>query len=296
MKQDSTRRFFLIVNPFAGLRKGTRVVRHLVSLLKKNGVEVDFHITRHSGHATTLAAEAVSKGYDLVVAVGGDGTVNEVVRGLIGSNTPMGIIPWGSGNGLAYDLGIPSRYRKCVRVLLEGLDEPVDICRFNETPFVCTAGIGFNAQVAEKMNRSKQRGFLKYVEFVIRESIMFKPFPVRLEMNGTYHETQAMMVTFANASQFGNNAHIAPHAQMSDGLLDVVVIRPFSKILMPLVAFSLFSKRIGRFPFVEFHRVKEISLESPGCTGFYYDGESGSFMNPSVIHTGAQKILIRCLL
>jgi YegS/Rv2252/BmrU family lipid kinase len=293
MKADSPLRFFLIVNPFAGLRKGTRVVRHLVSLLKRNGVEVDFHITRHSGHATTLAIEAGSKGYDLVVAVGGDGTVNEVAQGLIGTNTPMGIVPWGSGNGLAYDLSIPSNYRKCARVLLHGHDDPIDVCRFNEQPFVCTAGIGFTAQVAEKMNRSKQRGFLKYVELVIRESILFRPFMVRLKMNDNLVETPVMMVTFANASQFGNNAHIAPQASMSDGLIDVVVVRPFSKILLPLVAFSLFSKRIGSFPFVEFYRVKEISMDSPGCSGFYYDGESGNLTNPSVISIGSQKIRVR---
>jgi diacylglycerol kinase (ATP) len=293
MKTTGARRFYLIVNPVAGLRRGSRAVRHLVSLLRKEGVEVDFHITRHRGHAIELAAEAARQGFDLVVAVGGDGTVIEVAQGLIGSKTPMGIVPWGSGNGLAFDLGIPAVLRKCAKVLVHGTDNQLDICRFNEQHFVCTAGIGFNAQIAAKMNQSSVRGFLKYVQLVIQESFNFKPFRIRMKFNGDFFNIPVFMVTFANASQFGNHAHIAPRADMSDGLLDVVVVKPFSKILLPLVAFSLFSKRIERFPFVESFRAQEIHLEAEDVTHYYYDGESGVFKNPSVISIESQKIVIR---
>jgi diacylglycerol kinase (ATP) len=287
------RRFFLIVNPVAGLRRGTRAVRHLVKLLRNEGVEVDFHITRHRGHAIELAAEAARQGFDLVVAVGGDGTVIEVAQGLIGSQTPMGIVPWGSGNGLAFDLAIPAGLRKCTKVLIHGTDNQLDICRFNDQHFVCTAGIGFNAQIAAKMNQSSRRGFLKYVQLVIQESIRFKPFRIRMKLNGDYLDIPVFMVTFANASQFGNHAHIAPRADMSDGLMDVVVVQPFNKILLPLVAFSLFSKRIESFPFVKFYRAHEIHLEAEDVEHYYYDGESGVFNNPSVISMESRKIIIR---
>jgi diacylglycerol kinase (ATP) len=293
MKKSSARRFFLIVNPVAGLQRGTRAVRHLVSILRKEGVDVDFHITRHRGHAIELSAEASRKGFDLVVAVGGDGTVIEVAQGLIGSQTPMGIVPWGSGNGLAFDLGIPSGLRRCAKLLIHGTDNQLDICKFNDQYFVCTAGIGFNAQIAAKMNQSSVRGFLKYVQLVIQESILFKPFRIRMKLNGHTLEIPVFMVTFANASQFGNHAHIAPRADMSDGLMDVVVVRPFNKILLPLVAFSLFSKRIERFPFVESFRAQEIYLEAEDVTHYYYDGESGIFKNPSFISVETQKIVIR---
>jgi diacylglycerol kinase (ATP) len=293
MRNKGARRFYLIVNPVAGLRRGSRAVRHLVSLLRKEGVEVDFHITRHSGHAIELAAEAVQKGFDLVVAVGGDGTVIEVAQGLIGSRIPMGIVPWGSGNGLAFDLGIPAGLRKCTKVLVHGTDNQLDFCRFNDQHFVCTAGIGFNAQIAAKMNQSSVRGFLKYVQLVIQESIRFKPFRIRMKLNGDHVDMPVFMVTFANASQFGNHAHIAPFADMSDGLLDIVVVKPFNKILLPLVAFSLFSKRIERFPFVESFRAEVIHLEAEDVTHYYYDGESGVFKNPSVISIESRKIIIR---
>lgn len=293
MRTKGARRFYLIVNPVAGLRRGTRAVKHLVSILRKEGVEVDFHITRHRGHAIELSKEASRQGFDLVVAVGGDGTVNEVAEGLIGSKTPMGIVPWGSGNGLAFDLGIPPGLRKCTKILLHGVNEPLDICRFNGQHFVCTAGIGFNAEIAAKMNQSSSRGFLKYVQLVIQESILFKPFRIRMKLNGDCLDIPVFMVTFANATQFGNHAHIAPRADMSDGLMDVVVVKPFSKILLPLVAFSLFSKRIESFPFVESFRTQEIHMEAEDVTHYYYDGESGVFNNPSVISIESRKIIIR---
>lgn len=287
------KRFCLIINPFSGHRKGSRSVRRLVDLIRKEGVEVDVQITRHTGHAVLLSAEAAQRGYDLVVAVGGDGTVNEVARGLIGSQTPMGIVPWGSGNGLAFDLGILPGLKPCVRKLVYGTDQSLDVCRFNEQAFICTAGIGFNARVAERMNNSSQRGFWMYVLLVIRESLNFKAFNVKMGLNGKTIDMPVMMVTFANASQFGNHAHIAPRADMSDGLIDVVIVKPFHKILLPLVAFSLFTKRIDSFPFVNFHRVEKVILESAACSEFYYDGESGKLELPAVVRTGQEKIMIR---
>jgi YegS/Rv2252/BmrU family lipid kinase len=256
-------------------------------------VEVDVHFTGHPGHAIELARDAAGKEFDLVVAVGGDGTVNEVVQGLMGSQMTMGIVPWGSGNGLAYDLGILPGIKSCVRTLIQGKDTLLDVCRFIDQPFVCTAGIGFNARVAERMNNSSQRGFLMYVLLVIRESINFKAFRVKMDLNGEKLEMPVMMVTFANASQFGNHAHIAPRADMSDGMIDVVVVKPFPKILLPLVAFSLFTKKIDRFPFVNFHRVNHVTLDSAACTEYYFDGESGKLNLPSNIFTGEEKISIR---
>jgi len=290
---EKKQRFCLIVNPFSGHRKGSRAIKRLLNLLWDEGVEIDFHMTRHSGHARMLSSEAAEKGFDLVVAVGGDGTVNEVAQGLIGSQTPMGIVPWGSGNGLAFDLGIFPGLRQCVRKLVHGKDNPLDVCRFNKQPFICTAGIGFNARVAERMNNSSQRGFLMYVLLVIRESLNFKPFSIKMKINGDSLEMPVLMVTFANATQFGNYAHIAPLAVMSDGMIDVVVVKPFNKILLPLVAFSLFTKKIAKFRFVSFYRVPELILESAGCTEYYYDGESGKLEIPSLISISNEKIMVR---
>lgn len=287
------KKIFLIVNTHAGLKKNSRVVEKVVSFLRKNGFEVDVSFTGKPGHATELASEASTGGFDLVVAMGGDGTVNEVARGLTGTLTPMGIIPVGSGNGLARDLGISTRLHKYCRTLAYGSDIRLDVCRVNDQQFFCTSGIGFNAKIAEKMGIATRRGFLKYLQLVIRESLFYKPFHIRLSIDGAAIEKSVFMVTFANTSQFGNNAYIAPAASMMDGIIDVVMVCSFNKIWLPVVAFTLFSKLIYRLPFVKCYRAKHIILESTGNPGFYYDGEPGRLNVPADIKLDNEKLIVR---
>jgi diacylglycerol kinase (ATP) len=172
MTRNKFRKIFLIINKFAGHRKKySTAVYQIVSVLQENGCEVEYSYTNHSGHATELALSAANKGFELVVAVGGDGTMNEVAQGLIGTSTPMGIIPMGSGNGLARDLGVPMNMKKSARLLVDGNLKQIDVCRINSQRFLCTSGIGFDAQVADKMDKAPTRGFLRYIQLTIRESI-----------------------------------------------------------------------------------------------------------------------------
>lgn len=287
-------RIFLIINAHAGYKQGNRIAENAMSFLRKNGYEVDFSFTRKPGHATELASLASDDGYDLVVAVGGDGTVNEVARGLMGTTTPMGIIPVGSGNGLARDLGISTNLHKCCQTLMTGSNILLDICRVNDHYFFSTGGIGFNARIAEEMARATSRGFLKYVQLVIRESLFYKPFHIRLTIDGETVEKSVFMVTFANSSQFGNNVFIAPSASMTDGLIDVVMICSFTKILFPVAAFSLFSKWITKLPFVNCIRAKSIILEAADSPSFHYDGEPGKITTPAYITIDAEKLSVKC--
>jgi len=287
-------KIFLIINKYAGHQNGADVLDVVVSYLKKRGCSVEFSFTNHPGHATELASNAIADSYDLVVAVGGDGTVNEVAQGLIGTETPMGIIPMGSGNGLARELGISMNLLKSARTLIEGKNLKLDVCKLNDQRFLCTSGIGFDALVAHKMSTASSRGFLKYVQLVVQESIFYKPLDVRIKIDGVLLEKPVFLITFANASQFGNNAFIAPAASMTDGLIDVVVVSKFAKIWMPVFAVALFTKLIPKLPFVQCFKAKQIDLELADTPYFHFDGEPGQLQTPAQIILDAKKIWVKC--
>jgi diacylglycerol kinase (ATP) len=294
MVHHNSKKIFLIINKYAGHHQGVKAVDIVIPYLKQKGFSVVYAFTQHPGHATELAAKASFDGFDLVVAVGGDGTVNEVAIGLIGTNTPLGIVPMGSGNGLARELGISMNVKKSARTLVEGSNLCLDVCRLNDQRFLCTSGIGFDAQIAEKMSKASSRGFLKYVQLTVQESIFYKPMDIRMNIDGVLLETQAFLVTFANASQFGNNAFIAPAASMTDGLIDVIVVRKFNKLWMPLFAVALFTKLIPKLPFVDYFKARQIDLESANTPYFHFDGEPGTLKIPAQIKIDSQKIWVRC--
>ncbi len=293
MTQPKTERIFLVINEYAGHKVAARAIHQVIPILEKNGKLVEYSFTNHPGHATELASQASANGFDLVVAVGGDGTVNETALGLIGTTTPMGIIPMGSGNGLARELGIPMNIRRSAYVLLEGNTLHIDVCKINNQRFLCTSGIGFDALVADKMSKASSRGFLRYVQLVVKESIFFKPVDVKMRIDGRLIEKTVFLITYANASQFGNNAFIAPGASMTDGLVDVVVVQKFAKIWMPFFAIALFSKLVPRLPFVDCYKARKIELEVASTPYFHFDGEPGKLQIPAKIEIDAHKIWVR---
>ncbi len=294
MTQPKTEKIFLIINKYAGHGLGEKSVKSVIPFLKKHGCTVEYSFTSHPGHATELAARASAGGFDLVVAVGGDGTVNEVAQGLIGTRTAMGIIPMGSGNGLARELGISMNMLKSARTLISGVNLQLDVCKLNDQRFLCTSGIGFDAMIAYKMSKAATRGFLKYVQLVIQESIFFKPLDVKMKIDGVRIEEPVFLITFANASQFGNNAFIAPAASMTDGLIDVVVVRKFAKIWMPVFGVALFTKFIPKLPFVDSYKAKQIELELAETPYYHFDGEPGTLSIPAKISLDEKKIWVRC--
>jgi YegS/Rv2252/BmrU family lipid kinase len=227
-----------------------------------------------------------------VVAVGGDGTVNEVARGLIGSQIPLGIIPMGSGNGLARDLGISMNIKKSASLLVEGKIKQIDVCRLNSQRFLCTSGIGFDAQVADKMAKASTRGFLRYIQLTIRESVAFKPFKIKMKVNDILIEKPVFLVTFANARQFGNNAFIAPKADITDGLMDVVVVKPIPKIWLPVFGIGLFLGIIPKLSFVEYYKTKRIELVSADTNNYHFDGEPGKLTVPTTISVDSEKLFV----
>lgn len=296
MSKSNPEKIFLIINQYAGHKEGARAVDLVIPYLRKKNNQVEYAFTRYAGHATELARQAVSEKYSLVVAVGGDGTVNEVAQALVGSGVPLGIVPMGSGNGLARELNIPMEIKGSRKTLNRGKNLELDVCRLNQQRFLCTAGIGFDAMIAYKMSRASSRGFLKYVQLVIRESLTFKPLDVKIIVDGKPLQRKAFLITFANASQFGNNAYIAPQASMTDGLIDVVIVNRFMRIWMPLFAVTLFLRKITWLPFVECYKARQIDIESARTPYFHFDGEPGELQLPARVAIDEQTILVRCMI
>jgi len=293
MSHQNRKNIFLIINLFAGHGENRkRKIDTAVSWLKSNTDNVEFAYTEYPDHATELAAKAAGDGFDIVVAVGGDGTVNEVAHGLIETSIPMGIIPMGSGNGLARDLGISMNVVKSARNLIKGKTELIDVCHINNQRFLCTAGIGFDAQIADKMSKAKTRGFMRYIQLTIQESIAFKSFKIKMIVDGVLIEKPVFLVTFANAGQFGNNAYIAPAASMTDGLIDVIVVNPFNKIWLPVFGISLFTRIIPKLPFVDCYKAKHIELEIAGTNVYHFDGEPGKLTIPAKIAVDSEKLFV----
>ncbi|MEI8113811.1 MAG: diacylglycerol kinase family protein [Bacteroidia bacterium] len=287
-------KIFLIVNSYAGHKAGEKTVDVVVPYLLNKGFDVEYAFTNHPGHATELAIKAASEGYDLVVAVGGDGTANEVAQGLFGSVTVMGIIPIGSGNGLARELGISMNIRESLKTLIDGKTLLLDVYNLNDQRFLCTCGIGFDALIADKMSKTSSRGFFGYVKLVMKEISTYKPVDVRMKIDGVIVEEPVFLITFANSSQFGNKAYIAPGASMTDGLIDVVVVKEFAAVWIPVIAFALFFKLIPKLPFVNCYKAKMIDIELADTKYFHFDGEPGKLDVPAMISLNSEKIRMCC--
>lgn len=284
----------MIINNYSGHGQGERAVGTVIPVLLENGYQVEHTFTQYPGHATELASKASLAGFDLVVAVGGDGTVNETAQGLLGTSTPLGIVPVGSGNGLARELGISIHMRKSALTLVKGVDRQIDVCSINNNRFFCASGIGIDALIAYQMSKASTRGFWKYIQLAIKESILYKPLNVRMKIDGQRIDQSVFLVTFANASQFGNNAFIAPTASMSDGLMDVVVVKTFNKIWLPVFAVALFTKLLHKLPFVKAYKAQHVDLEWTDASVFHFDGEPGQLTVPATISIDPAKIVVRC--
>ena len=262
-----------IINPISGTVGKGHIVGMVPQYLGDSRFEVDIKYTEHSGHAAELARQAASRAFDIAVAVGGDGTVNEVARSLVHTETALGIVPCGSGNGLARHLGIPMNPSGALRVIADCNIEKLDYGMINDTPFFCTCGVGFDAFVSSKFAESGKRGLLSYIENTLREGLKYRSDTYDIEVDGEKQHYKAFLIACANASQYGNNVYIAPQASMSDGLMDVTIMEPFNVLEAPQIAIQLFNKSIdtnSRIRTFKCHRL-HIHRNAPGV--IHFDGD-----------------------
>ena len=262
-----------IINLIYGTSDKAAIPGLIYQYLDKTQFEYEIAVTQYAGHASEIAAKAKDDGVDVVVAVGGDGTVNEVARAIVHSSTALGIIPCGSGNGLARHLLLPLNVRKAIEVINRCEIRQLDYGIINDYPFFCTCGMGFDAFVSMKFAEAGKRGPITYVENVLREGLKYKPETYTIEDESGTLQYKAFLISCANASQYGNNAYIAPQASMSDGLMDVIIMEPFDVFEAPQISIEMFSKTLDKNSKIKTFRTRHLHIhrDKPGV--IHYDGD-----------------------
>lgn len=261
------------MNPISGTSDKKDIPYLIEELLDKEQFDYSIRETEYAGHAYEIAKESKEQGIDIVVAVGGDGTVNEIGRALVHSNTALGIIPTGSGNGLARHLLIPMKIKGAIQVLNDCEITDLDYGIINEHPFFCTCGVGFDAFISEKFAEAGKRGPITYLENILKEGLKYEPETYEIEAENGTIKKKAFLISCANASQYGNNAYIAPQASMSDGMIDVIIMEPFDALEASQISIEMFNKTLDKNNKIKTFRSKEIKIyrKAPGV--IHYDGD-----------------------
>jgi len=265
-----------IVNPLSVKRKGINLERLIENNLDHASFDYRIIYTEYHNHAAELA-ETYRSDYRIVVAAGGDGTVNQVSQALVAYDNILGLIPLGSGNGLARDLGIPSNIGKSIKRINLLNTRVIDSGVIGGRHFTNIAGIGFDAEIAHDFAGSVRRGLTGYAGSVIRKFFSYKAREYTIRTDRGERSLEAFLISFANTGQYGNNAYISPDAKPDDGLLDICIIKKFPLHMAPVLAAKLFFKNISSSKYIEILRVKKISLVSEQLILGHIDGEPVGF-------------------
>jgi diacylglycerol kinase (ATP) len=262
-----------IINPISGVHKKDMIIETIETHLDKTKFDYVVEYTEGPGHASEICNRYVEKGADIIIAVGGDGSVNEIARMLTGKKTVLGIIPAGSGNGLAHHLKIPVNFKRAIEIINRGKIIKIDTGSINDIFFVSIAGIGFDGIVARKYAQSNRRGFLSYLKIVTEEYYNYRPRKYKILINGETLVRRALFISFANSGQFGYGASIAPDASVDDGLLDVIIMKKPLIVELPFLASLLYWRRIDLSRQFEIIRATELVVKTRRKRWINIDGE-----------------------
>jgi YegS/Rv2252/BmrU family lipid kinase len=288
MKMENKVKIVFIINPISGTHSKDNLPAIIEDLLDKEKFDCELRFTEYAGHAAEIAERCAGE-KDVVVAVGGDGTVNEVARSLVHTSTALGIIPCGSGNGLARHLCLPMDMKKAIDIINTCKIEEFDYGVINGLPFFCTCGMGFDAFISLKFAEAGKRGPITYVENVLKEGLKYKPETYEVEDETGAKKYKAFLIACANASQYGNNAYIAPGATMKDGEMDVIIMEPFSTLDAPQIAADLFMKTLGNNSKIKTFRAKQIHIHRKAPGAIHFDGDpmmTDADINVHIEHLG----------
>lgn len=263
-----------IINPISGSGKQKGIEEYITEHLEN----FEIIYTKKAGDATIISKEAANENIDAVIAVGGDGTVNECLKSLVNTNTALGVIPCGSGNGFAYHIGMDRTTEKAVKQLKNIRIEVIDSCTANGVPFVNVSGIGFDAHIANLFSTLAERGFINYVKLVFRE-LSYKAKEYTIRYNNIERKVNAYMIAFANASQYGNDAKISPMADFQDGLLDCVILKEFPKWKIPFFILKVATGKAHLSKYVEIIQCQKMTIKAKD-TLLHLDGEPFRASNP----------------
>ena len=264
-----------IINPISGSKPSVKEkIEDLIdNILDKEKYNYKIKKTKRAKHAIEISKNAVNEGFDIVVAVGGDGSINEVAQSIINTDVILGIIPLGSGNGLARHLNIPLKPENAIKLINQLNVKKIDTATFNDNVFVSIAGIGFDALVAKKFAKMKRRGFSSYLKIITREYPFYKPLDYEINIDGKQIQRNALFINFANSDQFGYDTTIAPKAKIDDGLIDVCIVKKAPWIEIPILAHLLYWKQIDKSKFLEIIKAKNITIKQKRKSTVNIDGE-----------------------
>jgi diacylglycerol kinase (ATP) len=267
------RKALFIINPVSGGKKKDGVPELVEKYLDPAIFDYDIEFTTGIFHAHDLAKAAVGE-YEIVVAVGGDGTVNEIASAIAGTDTVLGVIPFGSGNGLSRFLTIPMDAEGAIKTMNAGRTITIDAGKMNGQWFFNMAGMGFDAHISHVFaNGSTKRGFVSYFKSSIKEISTYKSKSYHIEVDGVAYDREAFMLSMANSSQYGNNAHVSPTASVQDGLLDVCIIKPFPLWRFPEMGLRMFTKTADSSQYVEIIKGKHVVITRQQEGPIHLDGE-----------------------
>ena len=267
------KKILFIVNPISGKGKQKNIASVIERYLDKDKFSFELKFTKNENHAREIILKHQDY-FDILIAVGGDGSVNQMGALLINSQVIFGIIPAGSGNGLARHLKIPLNFKGAINVI-NSYRKPmkIDVAKMNDEYFLSTAGTGFDAHVAWKFSTSHTRGFLTYAKIALRELFKYNIEKYELIFNDQMIDIPAFIVTIANSNQYGNNAYVSPDSKLDDGFLRLIIVKPFPFYYMPLLIYHLFNKSLLKSKFVDHFTLKKLSINSP-FQKVQLDGES----------------------
>ena len=288
----------IIINPISGgasPRDARARAQLALAVVDSHGDPVEVLLTEAVGHARELAKSAVRRGARLVLAWGGDGTINEVASALAFDDVPLGIVPAGSGNGLARELGVHPRAERAIADALQAVPRPMDLGEIDGRLFANVAGIGFDAHIASRFATATRRGFVGYAGITVRALRNYAPQHYRVSVDGVETQHRAILVTIANSAQFGNNARIAPGARVDDGELDLVVVEERSRIATICQVPRLFNGTANRIRGCTIRRIRGVTIESDQPMAYHVDGEpiEGGTRLKARIHPGALMIAVK---
>lgn len=276
-KKMSKLKIAFIINPHSGTTQKKALPALIEQRIDANKFEVTTVFTEYAGHGKELAAKFAEEGFDAVIACGGDGTINEIASSLTETKTAFGIVPFGSGNGLARHLHIPLKPTEALDVINAYQLQPLDYGIVNDHKFFCTSGTGFDAQIAWDFAQQPTRGLMTYLKLILKEYWSYEPETYVIEADGKTYERKAFVVTFANASQYGNEGYIAPLAKTYDGLMDISILKPFRWYNIPKITYQLLTRKLYKNDLLEEIQVKSATLKRKHKGPFHFDGDPIEF-------------------
>lgn len=262
-----------IINPISGGKEKQKIPALIDRYLDRSKFNANFSFTSYIGHAAEIAEEAANKNFDIIVAVGGDGTINEIAGKIMGQQKILGIIPFGSGNGLARALNIPMNVKKAINIINALHITAIDAATLNHKYFFNMAGIGFDAHISAAFVGNKTRGLRGYLQMVLKEIKSYTPESYEITIDGTSYQRDAFILSVANSSQYGNDVHISPKSTLDDGVLEVCIVKPLTWYKLPVLAYEMLRSKTHRSKWVEIISGKQIRIVRTKENAIHIDGE-----------------------